>query len=105
MIILCLLKNLKKKNVFYRTDGRTHGQLKTIVRNLTKFCPLFRKILALKVIMHMCMKVKDRVKVFNSACELMFMSTAGNIFSLKHRRMSALIFNTLVFLKLNQGLL
>ena len=26
----------KKKNVFHRTDGRTHVQLKTIVRNLTK---------------------------------------------------------------------
>jgi len=28
-----MLINVKKK-CFYRTDGRTHGQLKTIVRNL-----------------------------------------------------------------------
>jgi hypothetical protein len=32
-------------------------------------------------------------------------STAGNIFSLQHRRMSVLIFTTFVFLKLNQELL
>ncbi len=30
-----LINVKKKKNVFYRTDGQTHGQLKTIVRNLT----------------------------------------------------------------------
>ncbi len=34
-----MLINVKKKKVkekvFYRTDGQTHGQLKTIVRNLT----------------------------------------------------------------------
>jgi len=33
-----MLINVKikiKKNVFHRTDGQTHGQLKTIVRNLT----------------------------------------------------------------------
>ncbi len=27
---------MQKKNVIYRTDGQTHEQLKTIVRNLTK---------------------------------------------------------------------
>ena len=31
-----LINVKKKKNVFHRTDGRTHVQLKTIVRNLTK---------------------------------------------------------------------
>jgi hypothetical protein len=33
---LWVLKIIKKKIVFYRTDGQTHVQLKTIVRNLTK---------------------------------------------------------------------
>ena len=32
-----MLINVKKKMFFIgRTDGQTHGQLKTIVRNLTK---------------------------------------------------------------------
>ncbi len=35
-----------------------------------------------------------------AACERMF-STARNIFSLKHRRVSVLLLTTLVFLKLN----
>ncbi len=34
-------------------------------KKFKNFCPLFKKILALKVIMHMCMKVKDRVKSSN----------------------------------------
>jgi len=46
----------KKKNVFHRTDGRTDGrtdrrthvQLKTIVRNLTKFWVRKKKILKMR---------------------------------------------------------
>ncbi len=34
-------------------------------KKIENFCLLFQKIFALKVIMHMCMKVKDRVKLFN----------------------------------------
>ena len=44
------------------------------------------------------------VQASSAACERMF-STAGNIFSLKHKKMSVLLFTTLVFLKLNQELL
>ena len=32
-----------------------------VKKKCKNFCPLFKKILALKVIMHMCMKVKVRV--------------------------------------------
>jgi len=34
--MLIYVKIILKKNVFHRTDGQTHVQLKTIVRNLTK---------------------------------------------------------------------
>jgi len=44
------------------------------------------------------------VQASYAACERMF-RTAGNIFFLKHRRMSVLLFTSLVFLKLNQELL
>jgi len=44
------------------------------------------------------------VQASSAACERMF-STAGYIFSLQRRRMSVLLFTTLVFLKLNQELL
>ncbi len=36
--------------------------LEFFVKKCKNFCPLFKKILSLKVFMHMCMKVKDRVK-------------------------------------------
>jgi len=50
-----------------------------------------------------CQKIL-RCSSVSAACERMF-STAGNIFFLKHRRMSVLLFTTLVLLKLNQELL
>jgi hypothetical protein len=60
-----------------------------------------------KIICQAERKLPKNIKVFkasSAACERMF-STAGNISSLKHKRMSVLLFTTLVFLKLNQELL
>ncbi len=50
-----------------------------------------------------CQKYQG-VQASSAACERMF-STAGNIFSLKHRRVLVLLFTTSVFLKFNQELL
>jgi hypothetical protein len=48
LIYVNLCKKKKKKFFIGRTDGQTHVQLKTIVRNLTRKILVKKKILAKK---------------------------------------------------------
>jgi len=60
-VIIHMNKNLQ---IWYFSK---HSLIIYFKKKCKNFCPLFKKILALKVIMHMCMKVKDRVNDTNKS--------------------------------------
>ncbi len=52
------MKKIRRYDIYFSI----HSRIIYLLKKCKHFYPLFKKILALKVIMHMCMKVKDRVK-------------------------------------------
>ena len=58
MHVIIHMKKIVRYDMFFKTQTCNLF----VKKNLKNFCLLFKKILALKVMMLMCINVKDRVK-------------------------------------------